>query len=418
MRQSHLFTKTRKDAPKDEVSKNAELLIRAGYVYKEMSGVYSLLPLGLRVIKKIENIVREEMNELGAQEVHLTTLQEKEKWEKTGRWSDAVVDNWFKTELKNETELGLAFTHEEALTALVANYITSYRDLPKSIYQFQTKFRNELRAKSGIMRGREFLMKDLYSFSRTDADHGVFYSEAKDTYAHIFDRLGIGERTYVTFASGGSFAPFSHEFQMVTDAGEDIIYVDEQKKIAVNKEIYTDDILGTLGLKKEELIEKKSVEVGNIFSLGSKFSEPLGLLFTDEDGTKKPVIMGSYGIGIGRIMGAVVEALSDEHGIVWPAAIAPFRVHLVALFDKEGKVEKYATEMYDRLVAQGVEVLYDDRDSRAGEKFADSDLMGIPLRLVLSEKLGTDIEIKVRKTGETHIIPHDNISEKIKQLAV
>ncbi len=420
MRQTHLFTKTRKDAPKDEVSKNAELLIRAGYIYKEMSGVYSLLPLGLRVIKKIENIVREEMDELGAQEVHLTALQEKEKWEKTGRWSDAVVDNWFKTELKNETELGLAFTHEEALTSLVANYITSYRDLPKSIYQFQTKFRNELRAKSGIMRGREFLMKDLYSFSRTDADHGVFYSEAKDTYAHIFDRLGIGEKTYVTFASGGSFAPFSHEFQMVTDAGEDIIYVDLKKKIAVNKEIYTDDILGTLGLKKEELVEKKSVEVGNIFSLGSKFSEPLGLLFTDEDGTKKPVIMGSYGIGIGRIMGAVVEALSDEHGIVWPAAIAPFRVHLVALFDKEGKVEKYATEMYDRLVAQGVEVLYDDRDARPGEKFADSDLIGIPLRIIVSEKLiaTNEVEIKVRKTGETHIIPHDNISEKIKQLAV
>lgn len=418
MRQTHLFTKTRKDAPKDEVSKNAELLIRAGYIYKEMSGVYSLLPLGLRVIKKIENIVREEMDELGAQEVHLTALQEKEKWEKTGRWSDAVVDNWFKTSLKNETQLGLAFTHEEALTALVANYITSYRDLPKSIYQFQTKFRNELRAKSGIMRGREFLMKDLYSFSRTDADHGVFYSEAKDTYSHIFDRLGIGERTYVTFASGGSFAPFSHEFQMVTDAGEDVIYVDEKKKIAVNKEIYTDDILGTLGLKKEELVEKKSVEVGNIFSLGTKFSEPLELMYTDEDGSKKPVIMGSYGIGIGRVMGAVVEALSDEHGIVWPATIAPFKVHLVALFDKDGKVNTYATELYDRLVAQGIEVLYDDRDVRPGEKFADSDLIGIPLRIIVSEKLGTDVEIKVRKTGETHIVPHDNISEKIKQLAV
>lgn len=420
MRQTHLFTKTRKDAPKDEVSKNAELLIRAGYIYKEMSGVYSLLPLGLRVIKKIESIVREEMDELGAQEVHLTALQEKEKWEKTGRWSDAVVDNWFKTSLKNETQLGLAFTHEEALTALVANYITSYRDLPKSIYQFQTKFRNELRAKSGIMRGREFLMKDLYSFSRTDADHGAFYSEVKETYSHIFDRLGVGERTYVTYASGGSFAPFSHEFQMITDAGEDIIYVDEKKKIAVNKEIYTDDIIATLGLKKEELVEKKSVEVGNIFSLGTKFSEPLELLFTDEDGTKKPVIMGSYGIGIGRVMGAIVEALSDEHGIVWPTAIAPYKVHLVALFDKDGKVNTYATELYDRLVAQGIEVLYDDRDARAGEKFADADLIGIPLRIIVSEKLiaTKEVEIKVRKTGETHIIPHDNISEKIKQLAV
>lgn len=420
MRHTHLFTKTRKDAPKDEVSKNAELLIRAGYIHKEFSGVYSLLPLGLRVVRKITDIIREEMDELGAQEVHLTALQEKEKWEKTGRWSDAVVDNWFKTRLKNESELGLAFSHEEALTTMLTNYITSYRDLPKSVYQFQTKFRNELRAKSGIMRAREFLMKDLYSFSRTDADHGVFYSEVKDTYVHIFERLGIGDRTYVTFASGGTFAPFSHEFQTITDAGEDIIYVDEKKKIAVNKEVYTDDILATLGLKKEELVEKKAVEVGNIFSLGAKFSEPLGLLFTDEDGTKKPVMMGSYGIGIGRVMGAVVEALADEHGIVWPAAIAPYKVHLVALFDKDGKVERYATELYDRLVAQGVEVLYDDRDARAGEKFADADLIGIPLRLIVSEKLveSKQVELKVRTTGETTIIPHDDISEKIKNMAV
>lgn len=411
MRQSFLFTKTRKEAPKDEVAKNADLLIRAGYIYKEMAGVYSMLPLGLRVVNNICTIIREEMNQLGAQEVELTSLQEKSLWEKSGRWSDAVVDNWFKTTLKNETEVGLAFTHEEALTQLMKGYISSYRDVPRYVYQIQKKFRNESRAKSGIMRGREFLMKDLYSFSPDIESHNLFYAQAQLAYKNIFERVGLGDITYLTSASGGSFSKYSHEFQTVTDAGEDIIYIDEKAKTAINKEIAED----TTGL-----VEKKSVEVGNIFTLGTRYSEPFELTYTDTEGNIKPVIMGSYGIGIGRLMGTVAEVLSDDKGLVWPDSIAPFKVHLVALSREDGKVVEYADTLYGELTGAGIEVLYDDRDMRPGEKFADADLIGIPYRIVVSEKLYKEnkLELKIRKTGETAILPYDDIREKIKILAV
>lgn len=411
MRQSLLFTKTRKEAPKDEVSKNADLLIRAGYIYKEMAGVYSMLPLGLRVMNNICNIIREEMNQLGAQEVELTSLQDKSVWEKSGRWSDAVVDVWFKTKLKNDTEVGLGFTQEEPLTALMKGYISSYRDVPRYVYQIQKKFRNESRAKSGIMRGREFLMKDLYSFSADIESHNLFYEQVKNAYKNIFERVGLGDLTYVTAASGGSFSKFSHEFQTVTDAGEDIIYIDEKAKTAVNKEILEDE---------KGLIEKKAVEVGNIFTLGTRFSEPFDLTYLDMEGKAKPVIMGSYGIGIGRLMGTVAEVLSDDKGLVWPDSIAPFKVHLVALSREDGKVVEYADTLYGELTGAGIEVLYDDRDMRPGEKFADADLIGIPYRIVVSEKLYKEkkLELKIRKTGETAILPYDEIREKIKVLVV
>jgi prolyl-tRNA synthetase len=411
MRQSTLFTKTRKEAPKDEVSKNAQLLIRAGYVHKEMAGVYSFLPLGLRVLNKIIAIIREEMNAIGGQEIFLTALQEKTNWEKTNRWSDDIVDNWFKTELKNETELGLGFTHEEPLTALMAEYIKSYRDLPQYAFQFQTKFRNEARAKSGIMRGREFLMKDLYSFSKNNEEHEMFYERAKQAYINIFERAGIGEKTFVTFASGGSFSKFSHEFQAVTDAGEDIIYIDENKKIAINKEVLTDDVLKELGIDREKLVEKKAVEVGNIFSLGTKFSEPLELTYQDEKGEAQPVIMGSYGIGPGRLMGTIVEIFGDEKGIVWPESVAPFKIHLIYLPGKEVKAKEFAEKLYTELMQKNIEVLFDDRDARAGEKFADSDLIGIPYRIVISDKTleSKTIEMKVRATGETKMIEQSEL---------
>jgi len=411
MRQSLLFTKTRKEAPKDEVSKNADLLIRAGYIYKEMAGVYSMLPLGLRVMNNICNIIREEMNQLGAQEVELTSLQDKSVWEKSGRWSDAVVDVWFKTKLKNDTEVGLGFTQEEPLTALMKGYISSYRDVPRYVYQIQKKFRNESRAKSGIMRGREFLMKDLYSFSADIESHNLFYEQVKNAYKNIFERVGLGDLTYVTAASGGSFSKFSHEFQTVTDAGEDVIYIDEKAKTAVNKEILEDE---------KGLVEKKAVEVGNIFTLGTRFSEPFDLTYLDMEGKAKPVIMGSYGIGIGRLMGTVAEVLSDDKGLVWPDSIAPFKVHLVALSREDGKVVEYADTLYGELTGAGIEVLYDDRDMRPGEKFADADLIGIPYRIVVSEKLYKEkkLELKMRKTGETAILPYDEIREKIKVLVV
>ena len=257
MKQSQLFTKTRREAPKDEVSKNAQLLIRAGYIHKEMAGVYDFLPLGLRVLNKIVGIIREEMNAIGGQEVHMTALQDKGKWEATDRWSDKVNDIWFKTKLKNDTELGLGFTHEEPLTSIMKDHIRSYKDLPKAVYQFQTKFRNEARAKSGILRGREFLMKDLYSFSIDEKSHNIYYAKAKDAYMKIFNRLGIGDQTFVTFATGGSFSKYSHEFQTLCEAGEDLIYIDEKKKMAVNKEVLNDEVLNDLGLSRAELVEKK-----------------------------------------------------------------------------------------------------------------------------------------------------------------
>ena len=388
MRQSKLFTKTRKEAPSDEVSKNAILLTRAGFIHKEMAGVYSYLPLGLRVLKKIENIIREEMNKLGSQEIELTALQDKELWDKTNRWDDKVVDVWFKIQNEN---LGLGFTHEEPLTSIMTEHISSYRDLPVYVYQFQTKFRKELRAKSGIMRGKEFLMKDLYSFCRTEEEHQDFYKKVEEAYKKIFSRVGIGEITYFTRASGGSFGDASHEFQTLTDAGEDLIYItDENKKEAVNKEVAEDG--GE---------EKKAVEVGNIFPLGTRFSEALGLYFTDESGEKKLVIMGSYGIGLGRLMGTVAEVLSDEKGIVWPKEIAPFQVHLLNL--SEGSKDK-ADKIYEELTSKGIEVLYDDRDARAGEKFADSDLIGIPLRFIISDKTGDKVEVKKRVETESKLV--------------
>lgn len=414
MLQSQLFTKTRKEAPKDEVSKNAQLLIRAGFVHKEMAGVYSFLPLGLRVLNKIQNIIREEMNALGGQEMSMTALQTKELWEKTNRWTGEAAEVWFKTKLKNNTELGLGFTHEEMATAIVSEYVNSYRDLPMSVYQFQTKFRNETRAKSGIMRTREFIMKDMYSFSRTQEEHTLFYEKAKQAYISIYKRLGLGDRTYVTFASGGLFSKYSHELQTVTDAGEDIIYACEKCMVAVNKEVIAEQkTCPECG--NEKLIEKKAVEVGNIFNLGTKFSEPLNLVFSDEKGNKTPVIMGCYGIGPARSMGTIVEVFADEKGIVWPAAVAPFAVHLIELPSEKPEVKAYAQKLYAELEKAGFETLHDDRDARAGEKFADSDLIGIPVRITVSEKMlaAQTLEVKIRKTGEVKIMPREKALETI-----
>lgn len=410
MKQSKLFTKTAKEAPRDEVSKNAQLLIRAGFIHKEMAGVYSYLPLGLRVLNKIVEIIRSEMNKVEGQELSLTALQSKAIWEKTDRWDDKKVDNWFKTQLKNGSELGLGFTHEEALTNLMVNHINSYKDLPCYPYQFQTKFRNELRAKSGIMRGREFLMKDMYSFSADEESHDAFYEQMKIAYMNIFNAVGIGGSTYITHASGGTFCEFSHEFQAVSDAGEDIIFVDDAKGLAINDEVMSDDVVKKLGLEEDSLVQKKSIEVGNIFSLGTKFSEPLGLTFVDAQGKTKPVIMGSYGIGPGRLMGTVVELLSDEKGIVWPESIAPYQVHVVSLGDSE-EVKSYADKLYETLLREGVEVLYDDRPIRAGEKFADADLIGIPQRVIVSEKsiAAGGCEVSRRHSNEGSVYSSDQV---------
>lgn len=411
MRRSQLFTKTRREVPADETAKNAQLLMRAGYIHKEMAGVYSYLPLGMRVIENIKRVVREEMDAIGGEEVLLSTLQHPMLWKSTDRWDDAKVDVWFKAALGEGSEVGFGWSHEEPMTRLMTQYVKSYKDLPIYAYQFQTKFRRELRAKSGLLRGREFIMKDLYSFSRDKAEHEKFYAKVEKAYHKVYDRLGIGDITYKTFASGGPFAKFSHEFQTVSDIGEDTIYLSEAKRLAINQEVLSDEVLNELGLTKEELSEKKAVEVGNIFTFGSRYSEPLGLFFTDEKGIQQPVFAGSYGIGISRLMGILAELFADEKGLVWPAEIAPFEVYLARLGD-DGPVAEAADKLYSQLTSAGISVLYDDRSGvSAGEMFADADLLGIPKRLVVSNRSleSGGVELKSRTSDEAQNVPLESV---------
>ncbi|KXJ97828.1 MAG: Proline--tRNA ligase [Parcubacteria bacterium OLB19] len=367
MRQSKLFTKTRRESPADETAKNAQLLIRAGFVYKVMAGVYAYTPLGLRVLDKIKQIIREEMNAIGGQELIMTSLQPPEVWQSTGRWSDEVVDVWFKTKLKDGNELGLGWSHEEAIMTMMGNYINSYKDLPISVYQFQTKLRNELRAKSGIMRGREFVMKDMYSLHASKADMDDYYDKVIEAYKRIYQRLGLGEDTYVTFAGGGAFTKFSHEFQTICEAGEDVLYVNKAKNIAVNEEVL-DDASSEIGIAKNELESVKSAEVGNIFKFGTEKGEQMNVTYKDADGEDKFVYLASYGIGVTRVMGVVVEKLADEKGIIWPENIAPYKVHLVGLNREDESIVDFTDGIYNSLKDKGVEVLYDDREARVGEK--------------------------------------------------
>ncbi len=410
MRLSQLFTRTTRDTPADETARNAQLLIQAGFIHKEMAGVYAYLPLGKMVLDNIVQIIRDEMNAIGGQEISLTALQGKDVWEASGRWSDEVVDVWFKTELNGGSQLGLAPTHEEPLTNLMKRFISSYKDLPAYPYQFQTKFRNELRSKSGLMRGREFLMKDLYSFSKDQAEHEAFYEKCSEAYVKVFDRLGLGDITYKTFASGGSFSKYSHEFQTISPVGEDTIYVHEGKKLAINQEVYNDEVLASLGITKEELVEKTAVEVGNIFTLATKYSDALDLNYAAEDGSSEKVFMGSYGIGPSRLMGLIAEHFADDKGLVWPENVAPAKVYIARLGDNPDVVTA-ADVLYDRLTAAGVGVLYDDRAIRPGEKFADADLMGIPKRIVVSDKTvaANTLEVKNRQDENTEMQSLDTV---------
>lgn len=400
MRLSDTFIRTLRDAPKDEVAKNGALLIRAGYVHKEMAGIYDFLPLGLRVIQNIKQIVREELNRIGCEELLMSSLQNPEPWEKTGRFSDQEVDIWFKTMLSSGGELGLAPTHEEPITNLMKTYITSYKDLPVAVYQFQTKFRNELRAKSGILRGREFLMKDLYSFHASESDLNEFYEKVERAYERIFERVGLGDCTYETFASGGIFTKYSHEYQTLLPVGEDTIYYNAERKISINDEVMNDETLNELGVKRDELTKTTAAEVANIFKLKFKYSEPLGLNYTANDGSKQVVYMGCYGIGVSRLMGVIAERFADEKGLVWPESVAPFRYYLVGIGENGQKeAEKFYAEHAE-------ETLYDDRDLRPGEKFADAELMGIPYRVVISDKTLADeaAEVTLRPSGETKLV--------------
>jgi prolyl-tRNA synthetase len=412
MRQSHLYTKTRKEAPKDEVSKNAILLTRAGFIHKEMAGVYTMLPLGLKVLRKIEDIIRHHMDTIG-NELVMPSLASQEVWEKTGRLN--TVDVLMKTEPANSASLEkssnsyiLNPTHEEVITPIASEYARSYKDLPSAFYQIQTKFRNEARAKSGLLRGREFRMKDLYSFHKDKEDLDRYYENAKKVYMNIYTELGLGNDTFITVSGGGDFTKdFSHEFQTVVEAGEDTIYLDRKNKIAYNEEVVTKENSERLGVDFSSLEQVKACEVGNIFPLGTKFTQAFDYLYTNEKGEKQEVYMGCYGIGPSRLMGVITEKLADEKGLVWPVSIAPFSLHLLSLSkDKESESHKLAESIYTRLTQEGVEVLFDDRDASAGEKFADSDLIGIPMRVVVSDKSleKGGLEIKERTSSESQII--------------
>ena len=413
MRLSQNFTRTLKEAPADEVARNAQLLIRAGFVYKVMAGVYAYTPLGLRVVEKIKQIVREEMDSLGAQELIMTNLQPKDPWEMTTRWDEKVVDIWFKTHLQDGTELGLAWSHEEAILDMMRQYVKSYKDLPAKVYQFQTKLRNEVRAKSGIMRGREFLMKDMYSLHATAEDLDTFYQATIDAYMRAYRRLGIGDDTYVTFASGGAFTKFSHEFQTVCEVGEDTIYLHRGKNIAVNEEVLNEATLAELGISRDELEAVKSVEVGNIFNFGTEKCEQMQVFFTDQDGKQQPAYLGSYGIGITRMMGILVEKFADDRGIVWPEAVAPAKVYLVRIGGEAATQE--ADRLYEELESKGVAAIYDDRDERPGVKFADAELMGIPYRVTVSDRNLAEgkYEMTVRNSGETNLLTREELLAKL-----
>ncbi len=394
MRQSNLFPKTKKEAPKEAESINHKLLVRAGFIDQLMSGSWTILPLGQKVVSKIMKIVREEMNAVGGLEASLPLLHPKNIWNETGRW-DTAAEVMYQFKDMHDKEYALSFTHEEIVMDLLRKNIVSYTDLPVYIYQFSTKFRNELRAKSGILRGREFLMKDLYSAHVSEEDLMDYYEKVKKAYIKIFDRIGFEFK--VTKASGGVFTDkFTHEFQVIAPSGEDTIYFKDGDDEAINEEVMEGN--------KDEYQSAKSIEAGNIFPLGTRYAEKMGMLFTDSFGAKKPVWFGSYGIGITRVMGIAAEVFNDEKGIIWPKSIAPFDVHLISI-----KEDEKAEKIYNELKEKGFDVLWDDRQVGAGEKFADCDLIGIPVRLVVSAKTGDKIEYKERNKEETKLLTLDQL---------
>lgn len=420
MKLSKLFAKTSKTAPHDADTANAKYLIQGSFVHQEMAGVYSWLPLGLRVLNKVVGIIREEMNAIDGQEILMSALQPKENWETTGRWDN--VDILFKLHSQTDKDYALGCSHEELVTPLVGSFIKSYKDLPVAVYQIQTKFRDELRAKSGVLRGREFGMKDLYSFHATQEDLEQYYQKVLQAYIRVFQRCGLDVK--VAEASGGIFTKnVSHEFQVVTPAGEDVILACPNCTFAQNSEVATlkdGDKCPNCG---GSLSTVKGVEVGNIFDLGTKYSDAFKVAFTDENGERKIALMGCYGIGTTRLVGTVVEALHDERGIMWPKSVAPFQVHIVNLNSKDettqARILETAESLYEDLKKNGIEVIWDDRDASPGEKLADADLLGMPLRILVSEKtLKEDsVEWKLRAEKDARLVKIQDVMEEVQAFA-
>lgn len=411
MLQSKLFYKTVKERSAEIEAVSHDLLVRGGFVDQLMAGVYTFLPLGFKVLKRIENIIRRNIEDIGGQEMLMPALSPKENWQKTGRWE--TLDILFKLKGAGDREYALAPTHEEVVSPLAKKIILSYKDLPIYVFHIQDKFRNELRAKSGILRTREFMMKDLYSFHASQEDLDKYYEKAAKAYDNIFKESGVGKLTYRTLASGGSFSKYSDEFQTLTGAGEDAVYLCKKCYTAINKEIISEN-KNCPKCKNSDYEEKKGIEVGNIFKIGSKYSLPFNLKFRDKDGSEKSVLMGCYGIGLGRLMGAIVEVNHDERGIIWPKAVAPFDVHLISVGESI-KVKRATEKIYKDLSRhsrtpslagqkKNIDVLYDDRQEKtAGEKFVEADLIGIPFRVVVSEKTLAKNSVEIKKRGEKQV---------------
>lgn len=405
---SKLFPKTLKQVPSGAESINHQLLVRAGFIHQEMAGVYTYLPLGWKVLDKISDIVREEMNLIGGQEILMPALHPAANWEKTGRLQS--FDALYKIEdsagvVSEGTKVVLGPTHEEIIYPLLAEYIKSYKDLPLYLYQIQMKFRNEPRAKAGLLRGREFLMKDLYSFHTSDEDRNKYYEKVREAYFKIFERVGIP--AVKTKASGGTFSDLSEEFQTITPSGEDTIFICSKEGAVFNKEIIEGTKCPDCG---SELKEEKAIEIGNIFPLKRAYAEVFNLNFTDKEGGKKIVSAGCYGLGISRVMGAIVEVFHDEKGIIWPKSVAPFQVYLVGLDLENKEIMDKAEKVYKLLQTEGIEVLFDDRiDASAGVKFADADLIGIPYRVVISKKTTDKLEVKKRAEKETKFVTFEEL---------
>jgi len=423
MRQSILFPKTQKLVSKEAESVNHQLLVRAGFIDQLMAGSWTLLPLGWKVIDKINNIIREELNSIDCQEVLMPLLHPKKIWNETGRW-DSASEVMYKLWDTHDKEFALSFTHEEIFMDLVRKHLSSYQDLPVALYHFSTKFRNEARARSGILRGREFMMKDLYSIHSDEKDFWEFYEKVKVAYGKIFKKIGFDYK--ITEAGGGVFTDnLTHEFQVPADSGEDLIYFCTKCDWAVNKEVFDPkEVSKPLDAKHQEICLKckskvhksKSIEVGNIFPFGTYYSEKMNVGFADKNGKRKHPYFGSYGIGSSRVVGAWVETAQghDDKGIIWPRSIAPFDVHLIEIRNQKSETKNQAEKLCQELVETGVEVLWDDREIGAGGKFADSDLIGIPVRLVISEKTGDKVEWKNRDSGTVELLSLEEIINRLK----
>jgi prolyl-tRNA synthetase len=399
MRYSRLFGKTSRIAPKEAQASSHKLLAKGGFVDQLAAGIYTFLPIGWRVHSKIENIIREEMNRLGGQEFSMPTLAPKTLWQETGRWK-SIDPPLFTTRDRHDKEYALGPTHEEVITDLARRYVKSYKDLPFSAYQIQDKFRNELRATGGLLRTREFFMKDLYSFHANESDFRAFFKKAIEAYEKIFERVGL--KTLVSQASGGSIGgDITYEFQVPASVGEDLVFFCKDCGYAINKQFAEEKkVKNTCPECKGKLSETNAIEAGQVFSLGTKYSKSMGANFTDKDGKVKPLVMGCYGIGIGRLMSAIVEVFNDEKGIIWPEKVAPFSTHLVSI-GSDSKITKKANEIYEKLSKKGEEVLYDDREESPGVKLADVDLIGIPQRMVVSENTLKKDSVEVKNRSET-----------------